>query len=153
MRGEIPGAVLDEHERWRGPLVRAADGLRLLALASMALMLAAMAAMITLAANASLAANTQIISVLRLVGAQDGFIAQGFVRRFTWRGFVGALIGTSLGVLSVAFLPETSEDGLLTDLGYKGIGWALPFMVPLVVASIAFMATLAAAQSKLRGMI
>ena len=151
LAGEFPGAVLDDHSRWQAPLVRAADGLRLMALVSIALIVAAMAAMITLAANASLASNAQVIDVLRLVGARDGFIAQGFVRRFTWRGFTGALIGTGLAVASVVALPDMAEDGLLTGLAFEGGGWLLPLLVPLVVAMIAFVATLGAAQRRLRG--
>jgi cell division transport system permease protein len=39
--------------------------------------------MITLAAKAALAANGQVIRVLRLIGARDITIATAFVRRFT----------------------------------------------------------------------
>jgi cell division transport system permease protein len=153
LRGEVPGAVLDDHGRWRAPLVNAANGLRFLGWAAMGLIGAAMAAMITLAANASLAANAQIISVLRLVGARDGFIAQGFVRRFTWRGFSGATVGTVLAIASILALPEVADDGLLTGLGFVGAYWALPAMVPLVSAAVAFVATMGAAQRKLKGLI
>src|SRR6056297_4159208 len=56
LSAEVPGAVLDDHTRWRRPLVRAASRLRLLGWVSMVLIGAATAAMITLAANAALAA-------------------------------------------------------------------------------------------------
>ena len=70
LAAEAPGAVLDDHTRWRRPLAEAASRLRLLGVLSIALIGAAMAAMITLAASAALAANAQVIRVLRLVGAQ-----------------------------------------------------------------------------------
>ena len=52
-----------------------------------------MAAMITLAANAALATNAQVIRVLRLIGARDTYIARAFVRRFTLRALSGAAVG------------------------------------------------------------
>lgn len=153
LRGEIPGAVLDDHGRFREPLVRAADALRLVSYAAITLIGATMAAMITLAANASLAANAKIIEVLRLVGARDGFIAQGFVRRFTWRGFVGSALGAALGVLCVSMLPDPGDQALLSGLGFQGLDWLAPALVPIVSAVVAFVATLGAAQRKLRGLV
>ena len=85
--------MLDDHTRWRRPLAVAAERLRLLGVLSIVLIGAPMAAMITLAANAALAANAQVIRVLRLVGARDSYIARAFVRRFTLRALAGAAVG------------------------------------------------------------
>ncbi|TMV10229.1 cell division protein FtsX [Ruegeria sediminis] len=148
---EVPGAVLDDHTRWREPLVDAANSLRRLALVSILLIGGATAAMITLAANAALAANAQVIEVLRLVGARDRFIAGAFVRRFTFRALVGAAVGTILGMAGVLLLPDASEaGGFLTGLGFQGIGWVLPLLIPPLGATVAFAATLAAARRKLK---
>jgi cell division transport system permease protein len=94
---EAPGAVLDDHTRWRRPLAEAAARIRLLGVLSIALIGATMAAMITLAARAALATNAEVIRVLRLVGAKDSYIARAFVRRFTLRAFGGAAVGALLG--------------------------------------------------------
>ncbi|NOD30764.1 cell division protein FtsX [Ruegeria atlantica] len=148
---EVPGAVLDDHTRWREPLVDAAMSLRRLGWISILLIGGATAAMITLAANASLAANAQIIEVLRLVGARDGFIAGAFVRRFTYRAFFGASVGTLLGMTGVLMLPEASESGgFLAGVGFQGKDWALPVLIPILGAMVAFFATWAAARRKLK---
>lgn len=148
---EVPGAVLDDHTRWREPLVDAAMSLRRLGWISILLIGGATAAMITLAANASLAANAQIIEVLRLVGAQDGFIAGAFVRRFTYRAFFGASVGTLLGMTGVLLLPEASDaGGFLTGVGFQGKDWVLPVLIPVLGATVAFVATWAAARRKLK---
>lgn len=147
---EAPGAVLDDHTRWRRPLVAAADSLRLLAWLAVALIAGAMAAMITLAAGFSLAANAQVIRVLRLVGARDSFIARAFVRRFTLRALAGAAVGTALGVAAFAALPVAGESGFLTGLGFQGVGWLLPLGIPPLAAAIAWAATRAAAFRVLR---
>ena len=110
-----------------------------------------MAAMITLAANAALAANAQVIRVLRLVGAQDDYIAAAFVRRFTLRSVAGALIGAVLGTIGVLLLPPVDEaGGFLPGLGFQGAGWLLPLLLPVLAGTVALFATRAAAFRKLR---
>ncbi len=150
LSAEVPGAVLDDHARWRRPLVDAARSLRRLGWISMLLIGGATAAMITLAANAALAANAQVIEVLRLVGARDRYIAQAFVRRFTLRALIGAGVGMALGMIGVALLPAASDEGgFLTGLGFRGAGWLLPLLIPLAAAGVAFLATLTAARRRL----
>lgn len=146
LSAEVPGAVLDDHTRWRRPLVAAAQRLRMLGAVSIMLIGSAMAAIITLAAKAALAANAQVIGVLRLVGAEDRYIARAFVRRFTLRTLAGALIGTVLGMLAVAFLPTSGEEvEFLTGLGFRGAEWFVPMLVPPVGAIVAYVATRRAA--------
>lgn len=151
LAAEAPGALLDDHTRWRRPLVEAAGRLRLLGVLSIALIGAAMAAMITLAARAALATNAEVIRVLRLVGAKDSFIARAFVRRFTLRTLAGAALGTFAGMAGVAALPATdAAGGFLTGLGFTGTGWFWPLALPPVAALVAFAATRRAAFQKLR---
>ncbi len=151
LAAEAPGAVLDDHTRWRRPLAEAAGRLRLLGLVSIVLILSAMGAMITLAANAALAANAQVIKVLRLVGAKDSYIARAFVRRFTLRALTGAAVGAFAGLIGVALLPSAdAAGGFLTGLGFQGAGWLWPFILPPLAAIVAFGATRYAALSKLK---
>ena len=153
LAAEVPGAVLDDHTRWRKPLVRAASRLRLLGWVSLILIGAATAAMITLAANAALSANEQVIKVLRLVGARDGYIAQAFVRRFTLRALGGATAGVVLACLAILLLPSAqAEGGFLTGLGFRGWHWLWPLIVPPLAAGVAFAATQAAARKTLKDM-
>lgn len=150
LQAEVPGAILDDHTRWRAPLVDAAQALRRLAWVSILLIGGAAAAMITLAANAALAANAQVIEVLRLVGALDSYIAQAFIRRFTLRALVGASVGIALGMVGVWLMPEASrEGGFLTGLGFQGWTWLLPLLIPLLGAIVAFAATTRAANKRL----
>lgn len=151
LAAEAPGAVLDDHSRWRRPLVEAAARLRLLSAASVGLIAAALAAMITLAATAALASNRQVIEVLRLVGARDVFIARAFVRRFTRRVLAGAAAGTLTGMAAIALLPgEQAEGAFLTGLGFHGWHWLWPLVIPPFAALAAFLATRAAAFRMLR---
>ncbi|MFN5995716.1 MAG: cell division protein FtsX [Paracoccaceae bacterium] len=151
LAAEAPGAVLDDHTRWRRPLVEAASRIRLLGVLSIVLIGATMAAMITLAARAALATNAEVIRVLRLVGAKDSYIARAFVRRFTLRTFAGAAVGAAAGLIGVAALPGAdAAGGFLTGLGFVGLGWLWPFALPPLAAIVAFLATRRAAFRQLR---
>jgi cell division transport system permease protein len=151
LSAEAPGAVLDDHTRWRRPLVAAAERLRTLGYVSIGLITAATAAMITLAAGASLSANAQVIGVLRLIGARDVFIARAFVRRFTLRALLGATIGTAFAMAAIAVLPAPApEASFLTGLGFRGTEWLWPLLVPPLAALVAFVATRTAALRRLR---
>ncbi|WGI21630.1 FtsX-like permease family protein [Amylibacter sp. IMCC11727] len=142
LAAEAPGAVLDDHTRWRRPLVNAATRLRVLGLISILLIAGSTAAMITLAAQSALAANGQVIGVLRLIGARDVYIARAFVRRFTLRALIGACVGTAIALVGVFFMPAAAEEGaFLTGLGFKGWHWILPFLIPPLAAFVAFWAT------------
>jgi cell division transport system permease protein len=151
LSAEVPGAILDDHARWRAPLIKAATRLRILGWLSILLIGAAVAAMITLAAHAALAANAQVIAVLRLVGATDDYIAQAFIRRFTLRALLGAAAGTILGMIAVLLMPSAAEEaGFLTGLGLQGWHWLLPLLIPFLAGAVAFIATGAAARRTLR---
>ncbi|KPN64893.1 hypothetical protein XMM379_002334 [Aliiroseovarius sp. xm-m-379] len=151
LAGEAPGAVFDDHNRWREPLVKAAGRLRLLGYAAMGLITALAGVVITLAASAALSANEQVIRVLRLVGAQDAYIARAFVRRYTLRAFMGALGGTAIGMIAILLLPSGVDQGsFLTGLGFQGGHWLLPLGIPPVAAFVAFIATRQAALATLQ---
>ena len=146
LQGEAPGAIFDDHTRWREPLVHAADRLRLLGIAAIVLITATTGAMITLAASSALAANGRVIRVLRLVGARDVYVARAFVRQFTLRAFVGALVGVALGGLSMATLPSAGEtSGFLSGMGLQGTDWLWLLLIPPLAALVAFLATRVAA--------
>lgn len=148
---EVPGAVLDDHTRWRRPLIEAAQRLRLLGWMALLLIAGVIGAVITLAARASLAANAQVIAVLRLVGARDAYIARAFMRRFTARAFGGATLGTGLAAGAMLLLPSPSlAGGFLTGLGFAGWGWLWLVPVPPLTALVAIVATGAAARKTLR---
>jgi cell division transport system permease protein len=151
LSAEVPGAVLDDHTAWREPLVAAAGRLRAIGFLGISLIGAVTAAIVSLAAQAALAANSRVIRVLRLIGAEDRFIARAFVRRFTLRTALGACAGTAAGMIGVALLPAAGVDGgFLTGLGLAGLDWLWPLVIPALAAMVAFMATRHAALKVLR---
>lgn len=150
LQAEVPGAVLDDHTRWREPLVKAANRLRLLGWTALILISALAAAMISLAAQSALSANSQVIKVMRLVGARDDYIAGAFIRRFTSRAIAGAAIGTFVGLIAIFLLPSGDSGGFLTGLGFQGIEWLWPLIIPILAAVVSYFATRVSAYRTLR---
>ena len=57
------------------------------------------------------------------------------------------------GVLGILFLPQVSDEGgFLTGLGFTGLGWLWPLVIPLLAAVVAFFATGFAAHRTLRSL-
>lgn len=151
LAAEVPDAVFDDHSLWREPLVRAAERLRALGWLALGLIAGVTAATLTLGAQSALAANADVIRVLRLIGARDSFVSRAFVRRFTLRALTGAALGSVLGALALAFLPQAEDpSGLLTGLGLAGASWLLVLLIPPLAALVAFFATRRAAARALR---
>lgn len=150
LAAEAPGAVYDNHNRWRLPLIEAAANLRFLGIISLLLIAGVTAVTVALAASAALSANGQIIDVLRLVGARDNWISRAFVRRYTLRALAGAAVGAALGMIVVALLPSGVETGVLSGLGFDGVEWLWPLLVPVLGAAIAWGATRTAAARRLK---
>lgn len=150
LSAEAPSAIYDDHTQWRRPLIDAASRLRALSMLALALISGVTGAIIALAASAALASNAQVIRVLRLVGARDRFIAHAFVRRMTRRTALGAAIGTALGMLSVMGLPSLGPDAT-SGLGFQGLSWIAPLVVPVLAALVAWVAAMATAFAVLRG--
>lgn len=134
------GAVYDDHAAWRAPLEQAARSLAGLAWAAMALVALAAGAMVALAARASLASHLDVVRVLRIIGADDRYIASAFTRRLSARAAIGATAGTAAALLSLALLPEIGIDRALKPALLPGpAGWAAILVgVPAVAALIAW---------------
>lgn len=150
LAAEAPGAVYDTHSRWQLPLIEAADRLGLLGLMALLLMAGVMAVTIALATSAALAANGQIIDVLRLVGARDQWIRSAFVRRFTMRALFGAIAGTAVAMAAIALIPPAPDATMFRGVGLAGAEWLWPLLVPPAAALLAFGATRVAAGYRLK---
>jgi len=135
-----PGAVYDDHALWRGPLVRAATVLRRLAWFATALIALAAAGMVALAARSALAGNAEVVQVIRLIGGEDSFIENAFVRGLAARTALGGLAGAILGTASLALMPELAPGTpLALTLGPGPLGWVmLVVAVPAAAAAIAW---------------
>lgn len=88
-------ATVDDHSLWIKDIVRAGTWARAAAIGVFALTAAAAAAVIAFAARAVLETRREIVEVLHVAGARDGFIAGLLLRRFAAMAFVAGLAGAA----------------------------------------------------------
>jgi cell division transport system permease protein len=101
---QVKGASLDTHRRWATELARMAKSLSLLSWWILILISASAVAMVIFAARAALDANREVVDVLRLVGAKNGFIAAQIGRRFLVIGLFAGCAGMALAALTFVIL-------------------------------------------------
>ncbi len=97
---QAPGASLDDHRLWVQRLGAMASAMVVVGLVIMLLVLVATALAIGFATRGAMAGNRQIIEVLDLVGATDGFIAREFQKHFLRLGLRGGALGAAAAMLA-----------------------------------------------------
>jgi cell division transport system permease protein len=132
LAAEVPSAVLDDHTRWRQPLIKAAYRIWFLGWLSIGLIFFIVIAMMVLVTRAALSSHRKVIEVLRLVGATDQYIAAAFVRKFAFRAFFGSALGAMLASVTLFLLPsEVDQTAVLLGLRLEGMEWFWLIVVPL----------------------
>ena len=147
-----PGAIYDDHDEWRAPLIEAARGLRRLTMIGVALSLLVLAAMVGVAAVASLWSGAGVIRTLRLIGAEDRYISRAFERQFALRAAIGGVFGAAIGLFAMTRMPQITSSEILTAGVSFGQGptWWLAIAGPVACALVALLATKAASFFVLR---
>ena len=140
LAAEVPSAVLDDHTRWREPLIKAAYRIWFLGWLSIGLVFFIVIAMMTLVTRAALSSNRKVIEVLRLVGATDQYIAAAFVRKFAFRAFFGSMLGAFIASMTLFLLPsEADQNAILTGIRLEGLEWSWLIVVPLSFFVLTFL--------------
>jgi cell division transport system permease protein len=150
LTANIKGASLDTHRRWEAELTRMAHTLSLLSYVILSLICASAIAMVIFAARSVLDANHEVVDVLHLVGAKDGYIARQIDRRFMISGLTSGLIGIALALCTFLALGLSGsvESNAMAAASYSlifapvGTGiwtYGALFLVPIVATSIALL--------------
>ena len=96
----VPGASLDDHQRWLERLALMARTVVVVAGVIFVLVLVAMILAVTFATRGAMAGNREIIEVLHFVGAADDYISRQFQRHFFQLGLRGGAIGGGAAILA-----------------------------------------------------
>ena len=121
LKAAAPHAVLDDHSRWVVRLKATARTVLWSALAVLVLIAIATASTVAFATRAGLATHHQIVELLHLMGARDGFIS----RAFEWHYFISALAASACGMF--AALAVFVAAGSMEQAGFSSV----PFLPPL----------------------
>jgi cell division transport system permease protein len=143
---EIPGVTLDDHRGFVDRMRAMARTAVVLGLGVLFLVLAAAMMSVMFATRGAMSTNRQIIEVLHVVGAKEGFIASEFQRHFLLLGLKGGAIGGGAamalfalaGVMSDWFKGSAGESQIAVlfgslSLGPEGYG-AMVGLVVLIAA-------------------
>jgi len=106
---EIPSATFDDHRGYIDRMRSIARSAVAMGLGVLALVLAAAMMSVMFATRGAMAANRQIIEVLHIIGAKDGFIAAEFQRHFLLLGLKGGAIGGGIAMVLFALIGLTSD--------------------------------------------
>jgi cell division transport system permease protein len=146
-------ATVDDHSLWIKDIVRAGVWARAAALGVFALTALAAAAVIAFAARAVLASRRQIVEVLHVAGAKDGFIAGLLARRFAAMAFAAGLAGAALAAgIGAALRLAGGGEGLTPALPVAWIDLAMLLPCPVLAAAVAAMSARGAAMRLLKEM-
>ncbi len=138
----VPGATLDDHRIWLDRLVRLVRSVEALAALVLALMCSATVGTVVFTTRTGLAIHHDVIEVLHLIGAHDGYIARQFAQRALTLGLRGGLIGLALAVptlLGIGSLARHMEAGIMPNLTLTLTHWLAIVSLPLLAAAIAML--------------
>jgi cell division transport system permease protein len=130
--------VVDDHSRWIKDIVRGGELARAAAIGVAALTALAAAAVIAFATHADLLARREIVEVLHLAGAEDGFVVALFQNRLAQLAAMASAAGAVAAALVAAAVRLMGGGGGLTPV--LPIAWtdlAAIAPAPLIAALVA----------------
>ena len=163
LKAGVQGASLDDHSTWSARLRAMAETMVIVGLTIFVLVMVALVLSVVFATRAAIASNQAVIEVLHFVGAENGYIAREFERRFLALGFRGGLIGGALAgitfvtvdlvIRSVRGSPEADEILALFGSATVGLsGYLAAFAVVVFVAATTAVTSRLAVHAHLRSL-
>ncbi len=150
LTAQVKGVSLDTHKRWQAQLSRMGTSLVFLASLILALITLASIILVSYTARGVIAANTAIIEVLELVGAEPRFISRQNDKQFFTTGLFAGVIGMLAALLTAGaiYLGSGFADADSAGVGslfnfenFGGRALASLALVPLLATLIAVWAS------------
>jgi cell division transport system permease protein len=137
---QVPGTSLEDHGLWLANLVTLAGAIQAIAFAIVGLIALAAVATVVFATKTGLAIHHEVVELLHLIGARDGFVArefQGHAFRLGLKGGIGGFVLVAATVAVVVYLAGRVEAGLLPPIALGLAQWAALAGLAVAVALIA----------------
>ncbi|MBI1339010.1 cell division protein FtsX [bacterium] len=136
---------VDDHARWSSGVNRATEFAGLIALVAVGLLSGTAIAVIAFATHAALLTRKDVVEVLHLTGARDGFISSLFERRFLMLGAQAGALGALLAFAAAAFILfalKQADDRiwLLPQLSLSVADGAILAATPVLAGAAAMLA-------------
>jgi cell division transport system permease protein len=133
----VAGATIDDHGSWLGEVRKLARLVVGLSYALVALIIGAAALIVILLVRAGMAMHRDVVELLHMVGASDGFIAWQFQRHMSIVALQGAAGGSFLAVVVLHYLGSMAKGAGLDLLATLAPG---PNLLALVLVAFGFIA-------------
>lgn len=154
--GEVaPGTLVDDHGDWMRSLTALARAIETISLGVLLFIAMVAVAAMVFATRTGLALHHDVVEVLHMVGARDGYIARQFQRHALFLSFKGGLLGLVLAGASLIGLNQISANLAPSLLPRFELGWpqwlallavpAVGMIIATVTARVTVMRTLAKA--------
>lgn len=138
----VPGATIDDHQRWLGNLLSLARSIEIVAALVVLLVGLSAVIMVVFVTRMGLAVHYQIVELLHLIGAQDGYIAREFQLHALKLGFYGGLVGVTFAgitIVGISQLLGRADTALLPELSLQPLEWAVLATLPFAAALVAML--------------
>lgn len=152
-----PGAVVDDHRLWLGRLASLVRSTEATAIAILLLIGAASVLTVIFTTRTGLSVHRDVIELLHLMGAGDGYIAAQFDRQALRLGLAGGALGIALALATLFLLGRAGEAAAIlgedaATLPRLGLAaWDYAALAALPVAA-AFLAMVTARLTVLRAL-
>jgi len=137
LEAEFPGIMVDDHRAWRARMAQAVTATRLVCAGIIALIAFSGIAVIVFATRASLQSHNELVALLHMIGARDGFVAGEFQKHFFGIGIRGAALGlipVALSLGAIALLLRDDPAPWLARVSLDRADYLLAALPPLAAA-------------------
>ncbi|MBE9555757.1 MAG: hypothetical protein IMF08_02780 [Proteobacteria bacterium] len=135
-----PGALLDDHGVWQDQLANLVGALELVASFVVVLVGLATVGIVVFATRSGMAAHQDVIEVLHLIGAEDGYIAGQFQNLALSQGLRGGIIGIAFGAATIwglGYAADHIDSAILPPVRLLAWHWVVLASLPAATALIA----------------
>jgi cell division transport system permease protein len=147
----VPNAAFVAHRSSLAPLLKALNGLTILAFGLVLLIAMASAAAIILAARGALDTHRATIEVMHGIGATDGQVARLFLRQIASEALLGGLAGAAVAGTILGLI--LGGAGFATSLaGAPPLQWKDAVFLALLPVAVALLATVVARSALVRAL-
>ena len=135
-----PAALLDDHGVWQNQLANLVGALELVASFVVVLVGLATVGIVVFATRSGMAAHQDVIEVLHLIGAEDGYIARQFQNLALSQGLHGGIIGIAFGAATIwglGYAADHIDSAILPPVRLLSWHWVVLASLPAATALIA----------------
>lgn len=152
----VPGATVTDHGNWFQRLSTFIQSVQWVAGFILALISFAAVLTVVYVTRTGLAVHQDIVEILHLIGAEDGFIARQFQAHALRLALTGAVPGLLAAVLTVEVLRLAAgrvDSLLLPEIHLTPVQWVAMALVPVAAGLIAMMTARATVMRRLGQMV